>query len=135
MRPDASMSGARPVAFELGQHGATPGKRMYGLKVVMDNGLPVTPAASLARNLLRVADFLPFAFSGAIVSMLLRGDYKRLGDIAAGTLVVHETRAVPKLALDTVSPIVPVRALGDYRILRRKGAGERATRPGSSPSR
>ena len=45
----------------------------------MDNGLPVTPAASFTRNLLRVADFLPFLFGAAIVSMLLRQDSKRLG--------------------------------------------------------
>ena len=85
-----------PVAFELTPSGATPGKRVFGLKVVMDNGLPVTPAASLTRNLLRVADFLPFGYGFAIVSMLLRRDCKRLGDIAAATIVVHEPRAVPQ---------------------------------------
>ena len=79
-----------PVAFELTRSGATPGKRVFGLKVVMDNGLPVTPAASFTRNLLRVADFLPFGFGFAIVSMLMRRDCKRLGDLAAGTIVVHE---------------------------------------------
>ena len=51
----------------------------------MDNGLPITPAASFTRNLLRVADFLPFLFGAAIVSMLLRKDCKRLGDLAAAT--------------------------------------------------
>ena len=48
-----------PVAFELTPSGATPGKRAFGLKVVMDNGLPVTPAASLTRNLLRVGRLSP----------------------------------------------------------------------------
>ena len=100
-----------PVAFELAPSGATPGKRVFGLKVVMDNGLPATPAASLTRNLLRVADFLPFAFSFAIVSMLLRRDYKRLGDIAAGTLVVHESKPAPRITLDGVAPLAPVRPL------------------------
>src|SRR5258705_4965778 len=51
-----------PVAFELGRAGATPGKRAMNLKVVMDNGLPITPAASITRNLLRVADFMPLAY-------------------------------------------------------------------------
>src|SRR5262245_3186106 len=55
-----------PVFFELSSWAATPGKRMLGLKTVMDNGLPITPAASLARNLLRVADFLPMAFGFAV---------------------------------------------------------------------
>ena len=45
-----------PVLFELSRWGATPGKRSLSLRVVMDNGLPITPAASLTRNLLRVAD-------------------------------------------------------------------------------
>ena len=89
-----------PMAFELTPSGATPGKKAFGLKVVMDNGLPVTPAASMARNLLRVADFLPFAYGFAIVSMLLRPDCKRLGDIAAATLVVHVPRAARRIALD-----------------------------------
>jgi len=48
--------------FELTPWGASPGKRAMGLKVVMDSGLPVTLAASLTRNLLRAADFLPFGY-------------------------------------------------------------------------
>jgi uncharacterized RDD family membrane protein YckC len=100
-----------PVAFELTASGATPGKRVFGLRVVMDNGLPVTPAASLTRNLLRAADFLPFAYGFAIVSILLRRDFKRLGDIAAATIVVHEPRVVPRIDLMEVTPIVPARTL------------------------
>ena len=100
-----------PVAFELMPAGATPGKRMFGLRVVMENGLPVTAAASLARNLLRAADFLPFLYGFAIVSMLLRRDCQRLGDIAAGTLVVHEPRSAPRIALDSVEPVIPAVAL------------------------
>lgn len=100
-----------PVVFELGRSGATPGKKTFGLKVVMDNGLPVTPAASFARNLLRVADFFPFGYGIAAVSMLLRQDCKRLGDIAAATLVIHDTRASPKIELGQVEPIAPARPL------------------------
>jgi uncharacterized RDD family membrane protein YckC len=100
-----------PVVFELTRQGATPGKRVFGLKVVMGNGLPVTPAASVTRNLLRVADFLPFLYGFGIVSMLIRGDCKRLGDIAAATIVVHEPRAVSKIALHDVAPIAPARPL------------------------
>jgi uncharacterized RDD family membrane protein YckC len=100
-----------PIAFELGRSGATPGKKTFGLKVVMDNGLPITPAASFMRNLLRAADFLPFCYGFAIVSMLVRGDCKRLGDIAAATLVVHEPLAAPRITLQQVEPIAPVRPL------------------------
>jgi uncharacterized RDD family membrane protein YckC len=100
-----------PVIFELTPSGATPGKRAYGLRVVMDNGLPVTPAASVARNLLRAADFLPFLYGFAIVSILLRRDCKRLGDLAAATMVVHEPRAVRRIALDDVAPVQPSRPM------------------------
>ena len=94
-----------PVFFELSRSGATPGKSIVGIKVVMDDGLPITPAASFTRNLLRVADFLPFLFGAAIVSMLLRQDCKRLGDLAAATLVVHQPQRPPKLKLDGVEPV------------------------------
>jgi len=100
-----------PVIFELGRTGTTPGKKIVGLKVVMDNGLPVTPAASFTRNLFRVADFLPFAFGLAIVNMLLRADCKRLGDVAAATLVVHEPRKAPKVRLHNVAAVAPAKAL------------------------
>src|SRR3954451_10598221 len=100
-----------PVVFELMPAGATPGQRVFALRVVMDNGLPVTAAASVTRNLLRAADFLPFGYGFAIVSLLVRRDCKRLGDIAAATMVVHEPRAAHPIALDTVAPVVPARLL------------------------
>ncbi len=100
-----------PVAFELSPSGATPGKRVFGLRVVMDNALPVTPAAAVVRNVLRVADFLPFGYGFAIVSMLIRHDCKRLGDIAAATMVVHESRTAPRIALEGVTPVAPARPL------------------------
>jgi uncharacterized RDD family membrane protein YckC len=100
-----------PVVFELTPYGSTPGKRAFRLKVVMDNGLPVTPAASVTRNLLRAADFLPFGYGFGIVSILVRRDSKRLGDLAAATTVVHEPRAVRTIVLDDVQAIVPAKLL------------------------
>ena len=100
-----------PIAFELRASGATPGKRVFNLKVVMDNGLPVTAGSSVTRNLLRVADFLPFAFGFAIASILLRSDSKRLGDIAAATLVVHQPRPRAKPQIPDVPPVTPAIAL------------------------
>lgn len=100
-----------PVAFELSRRGATPGKRSFQLKVVMDNGLPVTPAASLTRNLLRVVDLLPFAYGFAIVCVLMRRDGKRIGDLAAATMVVHEPAPAARPTLQGVPPIVPAIAL------------------------
>jgi len=97
-----------PVCFELSRWGATPGKRTLGLKVVMDNGLPITPAASLTRNLLRAADFLPVLYATAIVCLLVRRDFKRLGDLAAATLVVYQPRESRKVTLAQAEPFAPV---------------------------
>jgi len=100
-----------PVLFELLPGAATPGKRALGLTVVMDDGLPVTPAASLIRNLLRSADFLPVLYAFGLVFVLLRRDFKRIGDIAAGTLVVHARAPHLHGALPDAAPRAPARAL------------------------
>jgi len=78
-----------PVWFEVYRHGATPGKRAFGICVVNDDGTPVGWSASVIRNLLRYVDFLPFLYGFGLASMLLRADGKRLGDLAAGTCVVY----------------------------------------------
>lgn len=100
-----------PILFELSRWGATPGKRSLGLRVVMDTGLPITPAAAITRNLLRVADFLPLAYGIGIVSMLLNRECKRLGDLAAGTLVVHAEPVVLHDAPPAAPPLAPARPL------------------------
>lgn len=100
-----------PVVFELSRHAATPGKRALGLRVVMDSGLPVTPAASLTRNLLRAADFLPFLYTFGVLTLLWREDFKRLGDLAAGTLVVHDRQVLLHAPWPQVAPASPARPL------------------------
>jgi len=100
-----------PVVFELSRKGATPGKRALGLRVVMDNGLPVTPAASFTRNLLRTADFMPFLYGFGVLSLLMRSDFKRLGDLAAGTLVVHDRQVALHGAWPDADPRAPRRPL------------------------
>jgi uncharacterized RDD family membrane protein YckC len=100
-----------PVLFELMRSGATPGKRMFGLQVVMDSGLPVTPAAAITRNLLRAADFLPFLYCSGLIAMLLRRDFKRLGDLAAGTLVVYRDTVALHGELQAAPATAPARAL------------------------
>lgn len=77
-----------PVIAEVYFGGATPGKRVIGLTVVEVTGLPVGWQASMVRNLLRTADFLPFAYGFALFSMLASRHFQRLGDLAAGTVVV-----------------------------------------------
>ena len=78
-----------PVLFEIFNNGQTPGKKAMGLRVVQDNLTPVSLGNSLTRNLLRAADFLPFMYAFGIVSMLTSRNFKRLGDLTAGTIVIH----------------------------------------------
>lgn len=79
-----------PVLFECLGHGASPGKRILRLRVVHDDGTPVGWSASLVRNTLRFADLLPFVYAAGALCVLINRDFKRLGDLAAGTVVVHE---------------------------------------------
>jgi uncharacterized RDD family membrane protein YckC len=90
---------------------ATPGKKALGLMVVRDDGAPVGWGPALSRNLLRFADFLPFGYFGGLVTMLLNPQFKRLGDLVAGTLVVYvEARETPRLAAE-LTPLAPPIAL------------------------
>jgi uncharacterized membrane protein SpoIIM required for sporulation/uncharacterized RDD family membrane protein YckC len=74
--------------------GQTPGKRRFGLRVVRDGGYSVTFGASAVRNLVRFIDMQPVVMYGVgLVSAVLSKSGKRLGDYAAGTIVVRE-RAV-----------------------------------------
>jgi hypothetical protein len=83
-----------PVLFEVLREGATPGKKVFGIKVINANGTPVDISASLIRNLLRAVDFLPLAYGFGFISMLLNHNFQRLGDLAAGTLVIYHDQPV-----------------------------------------
>lgn len=77
-----------PVLCEVLWHGQTIGKRTVGLRVVHDDGSPISLPASVLRNLLLVID-LWFGAALAFVAMLTNSRFQRVGDLAAGTLVVH----------------------------------------------
>jgi uncharacterized RDD family membrane protein YckC len=79
-----------PAWLEATWRGQTPGKRIMRLAVLNDDGTPVRWPAALTRNLLRAVDFLPFVYGVGLVSMLTNRDFKRLGDLAAGTVVVYQ---------------------------------------------
>jgi hypothetical protein len=78
-----------------------------GLQVMMANGLPVTPAGCLTRNLMRAVDMLPLMYAFAIVTMLLRRDARRLGDLAGGTVVVYRHEAAIAGAFGEADPLPP----------------------------
>jgi uncharacterized RDD family membrane protein YckC len=96
-----------PVIFELTPAAATPGKRTMGIQVMMANGLPLTPAGCLIRNLMRTVDMLPLMYGFAIVSVLMRRDARRLGDLAAGTIVVYRDRGSPTGDFGPGEPLPP----------------------------
>jgi len=96
-----------PVIFELTAAAATPGKRIMGLVVLMANGLPITPAGCLIRNLLRVVDALPLCYAFGIVCILLRNDSRRIGDLAGGTVVAYRDEVQPAGSLAAADPIPP----------------------------
>ena len=77
-----------PVFFEV-RNGMTPGKNAMGIKVVHDDGTPVSWSSSLLRNLIRSVDFFPFFNITGFITMLMNARFKRLGDLAAGTVVVY----------------------------------------------
>lgn len=93
-----------PVLFEVLYQGRTPGKKAMNLRVVHDDGTPVGWAASLTRNLLRAVDMLPFAYCVGAVSSLSHSSFKRLGDLAAGTLVVYRDEPPKRPQLPEAEP-------------------------------
>ncbi len=70
-------------------YGTTPGKKVMGLRVTHIDGTPISWQSSVLRNFLRFADFLPLMYFSGVVSMLIDGRARRLGDLAAGTMVVY----------------------------------------------
>jgi uncharacterized RDD family membrane protein YckC len=112
-------------------NGQTVGKRLLGLRVVSDQGIPITGAQAVLRNLVGTVDGpLPFVYLAALSSMILTRRFQRLGDLAAGTMVVVEQRRrgagvvrVRDSAVEALLPWLPLRiaagpemarALSDY---------------------
>lgn len=83
-----------PVFFEVVRNGRTPGKKWMGIRVVNDDGTPITFGPSLLRNLLRFVDFLPLFYLTGIIASLCNRQFKRLGDLAAGSIVIYEAPAL-----------------------------------------
>jgi uncharacterized RDD family membrane protein YckC len=90
------------AAFEMAWNGQTPGKRLTRLRVLRESGYPIGPIDALIRNLVRLIDFLPMAYGLGVVVMLVDQRSRRLGDLAAGTVVVKERRALR--ATDLLAP-------------------------------
>jgi uncharacterized RDD family membrane protein YckC len=125
-------------------NGRTIGKACLGIRVVSDRGIPISGAQALLRNLVGSIDgVFPFFFQIGLASMTLSRRFQRLGDLAAGTMVVREERTsrrgfarVKEPEVDALLPWLPsriavrselARALSDYIAARgRFGQGIRA---------
>jgi uncharacterized RDD family membrane protein YckC len=92
------------VVFELGWHGQTPGKRLAGTRVVKLDGSGPGFLEVTIRNLVRLVDFLPAAYALGFVTMFSNRNARRLGDFAAGTLVVRQQDTLTIDALGQPAP-------------------------------
>jgi uncharacterized RDD family membrane protein YckC len=96
-------------AWEMLSGGRSLGKRVVGLRVVGDDGFALGPQASLVRNLLRLVDVLPGSYLVGLVAMVVSNRGKRLGDLAAGTLVVRLDRPLTALPITDAGAAAPFR--------------------------
>src|SRR5437763_829483 len=92
------------IFFEMVWNGQTPGKRAAGIRVLTARGEPVTLVHALVRNLLRLVDALPSGYMIGIVAILVTPRSQRLGDLAAGTIVVRERHAELPRPLPPLDP-------------------------------
>ena len=102
-----------PVVFEALYGGQTPGKRALSLRVVSADGAPIGWMASFIRNLMRTVDMLPFGYGAGLVASLADPWSRRLGDMVAGTLVIHAPRErthIDALAFAPHAPAAPLQA-------------------------
>ncbi len=95
------------TVMEIAWQGQTIGKRAMRIRVVRRDGSPVGAFESAVRNLLRLVDFMPFCYPVGVVCMLVDRHHRRLGDLAAGTLLIREQKfdvAKYGSATSTLSP-------------------------------
>ncbi len=87
--------------------GTTPGKRLYKLWVIHDNGTPLNASGALVRNFLRAVDGLPFLNMVGLITMLVDNRFRRLGDLAAGTLVIFREQAATHYSFTHPQKLAP----------------------------
>ena len=92
------------VLFETIWHGQSPGKRWTGLRVIQEGGYPIGFSQAAIRNIVRIADFLPFMYIVGAIVMLVDSRSRRLGDLVAGTIVVKELPEVTIASLGSSQP-------------------------------
>lgn len=76
--------------FEAFWNGRTPGKRVARIRVIQRSGRAIGLFESMARNFIRYIDQIPFFYAVGAIAIFVTRDHQRLGDLAAGTLVVRD---------------------------------------------
>jgi uncharacterized RDD family membrane protein YckC len=110
--------------FEALNGGRTPGKQALGIRVVMETGHAVTPAAAVVRNLVRLVDtYFPLPLLGLLM-VFLHGRNQRLGDLAAGTIVLRERTGLRRPTPTTFAAPTGLDAYTDSLDLAGLGADE-----------
>jgi uncharacterized RDD family membrane protein YckC len=99
------------AVFEVLWQGQTPGKRLIGLRVLAVSGRAARPDEILIRNVLRIIDQVPGIYAVGICAVLLTRRNQRIGDIAAGTVVVHDRPVEDGGAFEEPPASGPVRGL------------------------
>ena len=99
------------ILFETLWSGQTPGKRLVKLRVIRIDGTPITLVEALIRNVTRLIDFLPVTYGIGIVVMFVNSQSRRLGDLAAGTLVVFDR---PEITLESLRMPTPATAVAPF---------------------
>lgn len=87
--------------FEAFWHGRTPGKRIARIRVIQRSGRAIGIFESMARNFVRYVDQIPFFYAVGVVAVFATRQHQRLGDLAAGTLVVRDREQETPLWADT----------------------------------
>jgi len=117
------------ILFEYVWSGSTPGKRSQHIRVIRTDGAPISLLESAVRNILRAVDILADIYPLGLVVMFIDSRNRRLGDMAAGTLVV--TESVSRLPLGKNSArslgvddqqlrmVAATMTSGDYQLVRR----------------
>lgn len=102
------------ILFEAFWNGQTPGKKMIGIRVVRDGGYPLDFGGAFLRNLVRIAEETLGFYTLAVISTLISPENKRIGDYAAGTIVVRESRLAKPPTLRDALAAGEMRSSGAY---------------------
>jgi uncharacterized RDD family membrane protein YckC len=90
LTPPAAIYFLYHLVLEIAMNGRTPGKRMAGVHIVARDGGTPTVGALLTRNVFRLVDSIPLIYGVGLIATMLTRDHVRIGDLAAGTLLVYD---------------------------------------------